>query len=587
MASFNALYYARRHSSILIMSIALTNTSAAFAEVMHGPVSLEIPAAETIDSNAVDLMSGKLRLQSPTMSINFTEGRNVVGLEWNGEGWRHLGTASLWMGKNKHFYVQYTDIPNGRTTSYEFDEFKKGVGQLNGRDDVALVCSSWSEDTNVKECTFYDRNGDTILFQGSPRALATPSLFNALLANGNLAIDAIYRTSPISGGPHHIRYSTSGIGAASRPTVNLIGWQGQTLRIDTPNNSDAVDHHYLRPRNVIQVFTDEVGNQWRYHVNNDRQVTRIQAPNVADIAYTYDGDQRVTTATNASGVWRYSYQRSGDILSTTMTNPLNQSRTVRADTKRNILLSTTDELGHLTIYGYDSDNRLTSKLLPDGSSIALEYDSRGNVLRRTTNPAPSIGGTPTVERSVFPQNCSRTPTCNRPSATIDANGNQTDYEYDPSNGLLTALTLPADTTGQRAQTRFFYGRAVSSDAAGPIYGAYRLTETRQCAHLATCTDSPDEIRTVYERDSNFYPQPYGIAVTTNGQTLRTCFTYDRLGNQIAKTLPAATSGTCPTATRAVLPAAQTLPAPPSSPSTPTTPSEPRDPPCGRNGVICQ
>ena len=74
-----------------------------------------------------------------------------------------------------------------------------------------------------------------------------------------------------------------------------------------------------------------------------------------------------------------------------------------------------------------------------------------------------------------------------------------------------------------------------------------LNNEKTCRKSATSGNScsgGDEIVTQYQYDpKNLFR--IGMAVTADGRTLRTCYQYDKYGNQIGVTEPRADLSTCP------------------------------------------
>lgn len=96
------------------------------------------------------------------------------------------------------------------------------------------------------------------------------------------------------------------------------------------------------------------------------------------------------------------------------------------------------------------------------------------------------------------------------------------------------------------------------NAAGTAYvqattPVWLLTRERFCRTTApagaNCTGgAADEVVTDYDYGPNSGPNNLllrGLAVTADGETLRTCYTYDALGRRISETKPAANLSVCP------------------------------------------
>ena len=119
--------------------------------------------------------------------------------------------------------------------------------------------------------------------------------------------------------------------------------------------------------------------------------------------------------------------------------------------------------------------------------------------------------------------------------------------YYPEHGQVKSITYPANKEGIRAQTRFTYAErsATYFNAAGvkvldedhPIW--MKITEEyciKSAASGDGCTALNDEVVTTYEYD---HPNLLmtGMAVQTPDGTRRTCYRYDKFGNQIGVTTP--------------------------------------------------
>lgn len=557
----------------LLSAVAICSTAAQAQSVQTFGESLAIQPFEQVDANGVDLLSGKLRVTGPVISVGSELVPYNMGLQWNGTAWTFIEAPSLWRDNDGHFYVNY------RGASYEFNGFGNGMTQVDGRSDVRLTCSTWSGATVLKDCTFYSRDGDTVYFEGTLPGLASPSTGSQNLALGNLSVQRIAVTSP-RGNRSYTPRSTPGqvTGFYSSPILYFI-LSNMQIKVETPNNSEgSLNDHYLRPRNTVQIFSDEVGNQWRYTVNSNRDITRISVPGgISDVVYTYNGDHRVTSVTTSDGTWNYSYSSNNGIRTVTVINPLGGQMVVKSNIERGYATFVQDELNRVTTYAYDQYGRMTGSVLPEGNSITITYDDRGNILSRTTQPRPGSGDPVIVESAVYPSGCSGTPTCNRPLYTIDGRGNRTDFTYDAASGLPTTITQPAATPGGvRPQIRHTY----ITPGAG---FAYRPQSTSQCISSASCAGTSDEIVTTYDYGFDQVPRLFGMAVTWNGQTLRTCYTYDAHGNRISETLPGANVQSCPRQIWSALTPVDNLPLPPPPPPPPPPPDEQ----CGTGGVICQ
>lgn len=205
--------------------------------------------------------------------------------------------------------------------------------------------------------------------------------------------------------------------------------------------------------------------------------------------------------------------------------------------RSNRLYSIQDKLsGVLTEFGYDARYNLT-------------FIKKNGVL---------------VQSAEYPASCDNRKTCNQATWIKDANGNQTDYEYDANSGQVTRVRLPADRNGVRAETRYTYEPKYAyyktsangyQKAASPVY---MLTRERKCLTSAMkadgsgCMGDKDDIVTDYDYGPDAGPNNLnlrGVAVTAYvdgvAQVRRACYAYDAYGNRIGETKPKAGLTSCP------------------------------------------
>lgn len=153
--------------------------------------------------------------------------------------------------------------------------------------------------------------------------------------------------------------------------------------------------------------------------------------------------------------------------------------------------------------------------------------------------------------------------CNKPIAQIDANGNQTDFTYDPAHGGVLTETGPA-VNGVRPQTRYAYVQRQAWIKTGS--GSYVATgqpvwllASKSICKTSAATGNPawpcsagagDEVRTLYDYGPDSGPNNLllrGVVDDATGEALRTCYSYDWRGNKVSETKPKGTTAlaTCP------------------------------------------
>ncbi len=203
--------------------------------------------------------------------------------------------------------------------------------------------------------------------------------------------------------------------------------------------------------------------------------------------------------------------------------------------------TSTDSLGITKSYEYDSDGTLTKTTYADNTFETWCYnefkqvtrhrdrlgrvtkstsDARGNVLLKEVGLTDSSANTPangynpcaaddvqTAEYAASQWEYYPTGNANQflMSASIDANGNRTDYAYDANHRLLT-VTQPPDISGSaRAVTQLAY------DAAGRLH-----TVTDPESHVAEYFyDSRNRVTQVLYEDGTTDRHFYGTGATAN------------------------------------------------------------------------
>lgn len=211
------------------------------------------------------------------------------------------------------------------------------------------------------------------------------------------------------------------------------------------------------------------------------------------------------------------------------------------------------------VYNYEPDYRnfLMQHVPMVGTKTTYEYDERGNLeYIKTPNSNP-----PTVLQASYPDSCNdvaERKRCNKPNWTKDAEGRVTNYEYHRESGQVSRVTYPADRNGIRPETRYSYEQkyAMYKDASGAITQAgealwvlTRKSTCRKSAASGNACSGNDEVITTYEYGADDEARNLhikGVVVTDaeTGESRRTCYSYDRLGNQVGEIRPKANLSSC-------------------------------------------
>jgi hypothetical protein len=235
-------------------------------------------------------------------------------------------------------------------------------------------------------------------------------------------------------------------------------------------------------------------------------------------------------------------------------------------------ISITDALGHTTTFEYCDAaamaglpyyyvNRcvvdpLISFTDPEGAKTELTYSGR-NVSQVRRKAKPGSGLADIVTSATY--DCSNPKICAKPLTVTDANGKVTTYTYKAETGDVLTETKPADANGIQAVTRNEYVQRyawVSNGSGGYVQSAapvWLLSATKTCRTTATVSGAcaggtADEVVTSYDYGPDSGPNLLllrGTVVTADGISLRTCYAYDAMGNQISETSPRAGLTVCP------------------------------------------
>jgi RHS repeat-associated protein len=195
--------------------------------------------------------------------------------------------------------------------------------------------------------------------------------------------------------------------------------------------------------------------------------------------------------------------------------------------QRNILIASTDSNSRTTRIHNDSEGRPVRIVYPELNEVAIGYDFYGNVVSKTTTPKPGSGLAKVVETALYPeQTClpAGTPVlCYRPIWSKDGLERQTDYVWNAA-GQLIEQTDPPDQNGLRKKTYISYD--VSA-------GVSRKSVVRICFAGSTCGTN-QEVRTEYLYwGSTFLPSRERRIDSYYGRVRDTHFAYDPAGRLLS------------------------------------------------------
>ena len=263
---------------------------------------------------------------------------------------------------------------------------------------------------------------------------------------------------------------------------------------------------------------------------------------------------RILTATHSGSTWRYSlptllapggspYPRQYQI-----TRPIQLPTFVQVDVRPGGGLTGFVNPALANIAYADAESQYVHTAQTRGQPLrTFTYDARGNIL--------SDG----ITSASYDATCTNAVKCNKPNWVKDAAGNESDFTYDPVHGGILTETRPADPNGIRPQNRYTYVQRYAwflnsggtmTRSTDPIWKLASVSYCRTGAPGASgtgCAVAGDEVVTTYDYGPDSGPNNLwlrGQVVTAGGQSLRTCFGYDKFGGKISETSPRAGLAVC-------------------------------------------
>lgn len=195
---------------------------------------------------------------------------------------------------------------------------------------------------------------------------------------------------------------------------------------------------------------------------------------------------------------------------------------------------------------------------PEGIKSDFKYDGNGNTSEVRRHAKPGSGIADTVVSATF--NCADRASCAKPVTATDALGKVTDRTYASGHGGALTEMLPAPASGGARPLKVFtysqrYPWAYNSSgilvqAASPVWVPATETQCQTAAGSSTptCDSGAQQTVKTYEYGTAGTADALlvkGVAVSSAGVTLRTCYSYDAFGRKLSETLPNANLSSCP------------------------------------------
>ncbi|MGJ0154588.1 putative T7SS-secreted protein [Streptomyces sp. CH8.1] len=397
-----------------------------------------------------------------------------------------------------------------------------------------------------------DRNGAWIAFEyddaGTPTAVSHSGGYEIRLASSEGRITGL----ALADGTEVLRY-----GYTDGHLTRVTNSSGRPLRFGyddlgritswTDTNGRHFDYVYdERHRCVAQsgtnghlnvrfaygdgftTYTDSLGHETRYLVDDRAQVTAETDPAGATTHYTHDAYDRLLTRTDPLGhTTRYVYDEQGRL--TSLFRP--DGREVRAEYDAlGMPLAVVRPDGRVTRMTYDAHGNRTSATAPFGATHHFAYDTRGH-LASVTDPLGAVttvrcdaaglpveitdplGGTTRYTRDAF----------GRPAAVTDPLGQTTVLTWSVE-GRLLRREMPDGST----ESWTYDGEGNCTAHTDPI-GGVTLSEYGDF-DLLTSRTGPDGVRHSFAHDTELR-----LTQVTNPQGLTWTYTYDQAGRLAQET----------------------------------------------------
>ncbi len=522
------------------------------------------PVREAIDDNGVNLATGKIVWTGTSLSI----GAGDAGMAYNPSitstglfmhGWRYaiyavtggvtvtIGNRSLAFTLTGGAYVNQQ--ASGETLTSGGGEY--GPYTLTLNDGTIIVFDGTTLTPPNYGIKYYKKGAAAVAnYMQRPNGEKVSFKYKVFLgedAGGPMSVLRLQSVSSSSGYLTKIDYSS--------PNYDN-GWYNISKVTLINTGTDYCDPAADACSSLTQTWPSltYVGNSaLRTETDNLNRTTTykslsIRRPSSAtdNFVVTNDGTGKVASVNSDGITYQYAWALAYPNMTATVTNPGGSQRVYVTDTVKNVLLSEKDELNRTTTYAYDTYGRLTARTSPEGNQLSYVYDARGNVTQSSVIAKAGSGLANIITTANFDANCLQAVKCNKPNWTRDAANNQTDYTYDAAHGAPLTVTLPADASGVRPQTRFSYApkQAYFKNATGTIVASginhQKLATISECSSGASCAGAATERKTTLDYGpqsagiaNNLLPVNSTVSAGDNSVTSTTGVIYDQIGNTTA------------------------------------------------------
>lgn len=502
-----------------------------------------------LDGNGVDLTTGEFSLRLPVASIGSGDAELALVIysrdydNWTGFASRQQSSVggdfiTIDLGPQYDTFKSTDGYATSIRGTGATLSFSGGGVIYRTRDGMTIVFgdpvgsgSGLCDTSTATNCTrlplsISRRNGMTVSFDWTVHTdrCSTPSM-----PDEEPACTYSWRLSGVSNNAGYsigYSYATDSVPFNQHPGAAWFQKIGAILS----GGGSSRNVSYAYPSSTAFTVTTPGGKIWQL-TNSGSLITGVRRPSASSDTTTISYSGVTPTSVTKNGVTtNYSYGVSGTTATMVVTDAQSHQSTIVSDLAIFRPTSVTDPLSRTTAMAYDSIGRPTEITYPEGSKAQYSYDARSNLTETRLKAKPSVGGADIVTSAGYAATCVDA-SCDNPLWSRDANGNQTDYGYDTTTGLVTSITAPAATTSaNRPQTRLSY------TAVG---GVQLITGISVCRTGAapSCVGTADEVKQTIGYDAHLNATAITTAAGDSSLSATVGRTFDGDGNLLASDGP--------------------------------------------------
>lgn len=518
------------------------------------------------DGNGVDLTTGEFNLRLPIASIGSGQAAlSLVAYDGATDNWTQAyltktvvgstTTIDVFLGDTSDRFVlsgSATSAASSRGTGAVFSTSGDTYRSLSGVVITFVGNTTAGQKTNL--CDAAVLTGCTMLADTmSGKSGLTVTFGWDIHANCGTTVDPIdgtvdctdtWRLGSVSNAAGYAiswAFATDSVGFHSNPAPDWFRRTSAQLTNANVSSSSWPTVTYANPSSNVTTIATPASETWRITTTSGL-VTGVRRPTASSDTTTISySSGKVSSVTNNGITTGYAYSVSGSTATMVVTDALSNATTIVSDLTKYRPTSITNAVPKTTSMTYDSAGRPTEVTASETNKVQYGYDGNGNLTTTTIKAKSSSSLADIVTTAQYDTTCTSVVTCNTLTWSKDALGNQTDYAYDGTTGLLTTVTAPAATSGaKRAQTRYSYST---------VAGVSMVTGVSSCATGATsdtpsCVGTADESKRTIGYDSNLNVTSVSKGAGDASLTATTAATYDAIGNLV--TVDGPLSGTADT-----------------------------------------